>query len=204
MCLCITKQETAHKGQARYRRQLLTGGGKRKLEKRNTRMSSDYAGYMSHLIHSSVRFFFISLFPCLLAVKNRWFLAELGRTSLLLSRNITRLTVLLRRILIWFSSACGQKTAVKGSRCPSYKGTTAPLGNTLVFSLTVIACSSKQRSDSWEGRQQISRTIPDVQRLQYFLAYNLRSTNLWHRIHNLCSRFVLNSALQSLCNSRCI
>lgn len=57
MCLCITKQETAHKGQARYRRQLLTGGGKRKLEKRNTRMSSDYAGFMSHSIHSSVRFF---------------------------------------------------------------------------------------------------------------------------------------------------
>lgn len=59
MCLCITKQETAHKGQARYRRQLLTGGGKRKLEKRNTRMSSDYAGFMTHPIDSSVRFFYI-------------------------------------------------------------------------------------------------------------------------------------------------
>lgn len=61
MCVCITKQETAHKGQARYRRQLLTGGGKRKLEKRNTRMSSDYAGFMSHPIHSSVRFFYIHI-----------------------------------------------------------------------------------------------------------------------------------------------
>lgn len=61
MCLCITKQKTAHKGQARYRRQLLTGGGKRKLEKRNTRMSSDCAGFMSYPIHSSERFFYILL-----------------------------------------------------------------------------------------------------------------------------------------------
>lgn len=61
MCLCITKQETAHKGQARYKRRLLTGGGKRKLEKRNTRMSSDYAGFMSLPINSSVRFFLYKL-----------------------------------------------------------------------------------------------------------------------------------------------
>jgi len=62
MCLCITKKKTAHKEQARYRRQLLTGGGKRKLEKRNTRMSSDYAGFMSYPIHSSVRFFLYPYF----------------------------------------------------------------------------------------------------------------------------------------------
>lgn len=61
MCLCIAKQETAHKGQARYRRQLLIEGGKRKLEKRNTRMSSDYAGFTSHPIYSLVRFFFYIL-----------------------------------------------------------------------------------------------------------------------------------------------
>lgn len=62
MCLCIAKQETDHKGQARYRRQLLIEGGKRKLEKRNTRMSSDYAGFMSHPIYSLVRFFLYTYF----------------------------------------------------------------------------------------------------------------------------------------------
>lgn len=127
MCLCITKQETAHKGQARYRRQLLTGGGKRKLEKRNTRMSSDYAGFMSHPIYSSVRFFYI-LILCLLAVKNRWFLAELGRTLLMPNRNITRLIMLLKRILTWFSSAWGQKRAVKEWRHYNYKGHNASIG----------------------------------------------------------------------------
>lgn len=57
MCLCITKQETAHKGQARYKRWLLTGSGKRKLEKRNARKASDYAGFMPLPINSSVSCF---------------------------------------------------------------------------------------------------------------------------------------------------
>lgn len=111
MCLCITKQETAHKGQARYRRQLLTGGGKRKLEKRNTRMSSDYAGFMTHPIDSSVRFFYILIsLPSGTKKKPSRFLAELGKTSLMPNRNIT---MLLKRIFTCFLSASSQKRAVK-------------------------------------------------------------------------------------------
>lgn len=137
---------------------------------------------MSHPIYSSGRFFYIlSSLPygskeqIILRTRKDWRQTDTLQGSQCSSKGFSPA----------FHLLMVRKEQWKNKGTTTTKGTTAPLGNTLVSSSVTIVSRNKERTVSPERIWQISRTIPAVKCLQHFLAYSLNSPILCHRIYTI-------------------